>query len=496
MTLKILLDPILTSTPNRCSTTIQFYEFVRRVLYDEKRDDIFFYWVVPAYVEEEDFKWYPQHPQVRYLRSDQTKDRVRAYLTLDPKLEDWLAFNGETWDVDIVLTVRAGLVPLMRMIMNSPRDRRWVWTKQIWLIDEMPMVAFKTTVPQMIPGVQDRWTIEGYFAADKVWLCSTTEKPGIIQEARKWFAPSLVRTLEPKITNMVTAQFFDFRLKPPEGMFKKGGKQPFGLAYIGRMEKANNIEDVSKIMEKAWVLRGDNVKQIVCTVSSIVKSFDEELVDVRFPPREEFWQIARTELHAFIDIPKVFAFALSIIEPLMLGTPVITTRSPGTEELLGPTYPFYATGPSTVYAVFKMLYDDYEGQYAKFAEWHKNWFQPTYERRWKEDLLYPKLFRGLADFDQMMQDRKEELAVLENNEAVTLLAKGMKSGTETMFDTVRRLGKTGEMRMLADKTRDNDRMKRSITFSTSWNIFRVGLKLFHGYEDASVATGHLKLKAK
>lgn len=493
MTIKVLLDPILTSSPQKCSTNTQFDTFVRRML--ASRNDVFFYWIVPEYVEEADFASYPQHPNIKYLRSNQSKDRVREYITMAPALEDWLAFNGTQWDFDILLTVRSGLVPLMRLIMTSPREKRWFWTKEVWLIEEMPMVSFKDTVPQMMPnGVHDRFTIEGYIAAEKVFLCSYHEKPGIMREARQWYAPSVVRALEPKLQPMVTAQFEDYLLKPADSFFRKDGEQQFGLAYIGRMEKANNTDDVYEIMEKAWVLRGDRVKPIACTVSTIVKSFDEEIVDVRFPPREEFWEIVKTELHAFIYMPKGGGFSLSLIEPLMLGTPVITVRNEVHESLLGPDYPFYAPGPSGVYAMFKALYDDYEGQYARFAKWQKEWFEPTYRRRFSEDLLYPKLEQGLIDYEAMVEARKEEISSLRDNETVKLLAKEMASGEETMFECVNRLGKAGLMDVLADKTRDNDRLRRSITFSQPWNALRLGLKLFHNYEDASVRTGHLRLR--
>jgi len=494
MTTKILLDPILTSTPGKCSTTIMFRTFVDRVLLDEKREDVFFYWVVPSYVEEADMDWYPKHPNIRYLRNTSTKDRVREYITLGAELEDYLAFNGETWDADVVLTVRTGLTPLMRLIMTSPRERRWHWTKQVWVLEVMPMVSFKDTVPQMVPGVQDRWTIDGYLAADNVWVCSYHEKPGILREARNHFTPSLVRQLEPKITPVVTGQFEEYRIKPEDSFFQKGGEQPFGLAYIGRMEKANNVDDIYQIMEKAWVLRGDQVKLIACTVSTIIKGFDEDIVDVRFPPREQFWEIVKSELHAFIYMPKGGGFSLSLIEPLMLGTPVITTRTPVHESMLGPDYPFYCPGPASVYGMFKALYDDYAGQYARFVEWQQGWFKTTYAKRFADDLLYPKLYDALLRYETMMEET-EDLQVLKDNAAVKLLAEEMKSGEETMFETVKRLGKTGAMGVLADKTRDGDRLKRSITFSQAWNTLRIGLKLHYGYEDASTVTGHLRLRS-
>jgi hypothetical protein len=142
--------------------------------------------------------------------------------------------------------------------------------------------------------------------------------------------------------------------------------------------------------------------------------------------------------------------------------------------------------------MFKALYDDYETQYARFVTWQKDWFEPTYRKRFKEDLLYPKLQANIDAYLSQMEARKGELLSLKGNEAVNLLAKNMTSGKETVFETVKRLGLLGEMKVLADKAEDGDRLKRSITFSTPWNMLRLGLKLFHGYEDASTLTGHLR----
>lgn len=491
MTLKVLLDPVLTASPSRCSTTVQFHEFVTRAL--KTKPGVFFYWVVPEYVTEEEFKFYPQDPRVQYLRAKMTKDRVREYLTFTPELEEWIAFNGSHWDIDVVLTVRTGLVPLMKLIMSSPRDHRWSWTKQVWVIEEMPMVSFKETVPQMVPGVHDRFTIEGYLAAERVWVCSYHEGPGIVREARNHFAPSLVAKLSQKITPIVTAQREDFGLKITQNMFVNDGEQAFGLAYIGRMEKANNIVDIHKIMGDAWILRGEKVKPIVCTVSRVVKEFDEEVIDVRFPPREEFWKICQEEMHAFIYMPKGGGFSLSLIEPLMLGVPVIALRDESNLSMLGPDYPFYAPGPASVYGVFKLLYDDYENQYKKFAEWQMNWMRPTYQKRFKEDLLYPKLLDALDQTEQYLMDRRQDVKALGQNEIVNLLAEDplFQHGKETMFETLDRLHKEKKVGELARKLDENDRFYRSITFSTPWNMFRLGLKLFHGFEDASTRTGHM-----
>lgn len=478
--------------------TIQFWEFVRRTL--EERSDVFFYWIVPTHVDDEQMAFYPQHSHVRYVRMPRSKDRVRDYITMSPEFEEAIAFNGSLWDFDVLLTVRTGLVPLMRVIMNSPRTRKTFWTKEVWVIEDMPMMEFKTTVPTMVPDVHDRMTIEGHLAADRSYVCSYHEKPEIVRSARRFFTPSIVRSLDAQLENVVTAQFEHYRLKTPDQFYERGGDKPFGLAYIGRMEKANNIVDIHDLMVKTWITRGDRVKLVVCTVSKVVPVFDKELVDIRMPKREEFWQIVQDEMHAFIKMPNGGGFSLSLIEPIMLGTPVLTIRTPAYESLLGKDYPFFADGPSQMPGLVKALYDDYAYHYARFAEWQQNWFKPTYTKRMAEDLLFDKLSAGIDAFQAKIEAAREELSSLGENKMVCRLAELI--GTEidgkkieTVFDGLRYMGESGEVDMLDKKTEASDRLERNITFSTPWNPYRLGLQLFHGFEDASTEVGHMRKKA-
>jgi hypothetical protein len=489
--MKILCDPVLTAHPSKCSTLVQFITFMKRVL--ETRPDVFFYCCVPDSVDDEGMTAYPQDARIRYLKMPRSRDRVRDYIQTSREFEDAIAFNGDFWDFDVLLTVRAGLIPLMKIAMNSPRTNKRFWTKQVWLIEDMPMVSFKETVPNMVPEVHDRWTLEGHLAADKMWICSYHEKAGILREARNHFTPSLVRQLDAKIKNVVTGQFEEYALKDPSKFFKTDGDQPFGLAYIGRMEKANNIEEINDAMINSWITRGDKIKPIVCTVSEVLKTFDEDIVDCRKPGREEFWRICKEEMHAFIKMPKGGGFSLSLIEPIMFGTPVIALRSEMYESLLGKHYPFFANGPSQIPGLIKALYDDYEGMYARFAEWHEVWFEPTYRKRFDEDNLYEHLLTAIDDYEAMLQLRQSDLVSLGDNEVVKLLAKHMENGEKTIFQSLAELGVEDDVGVqLTRQLEPGFRHGWGITFSTPWHPFKLGLTLFHGYEDASTEVGHLR----
>ena len=237
MTAKVLLDPVLTGEPGKCSTNVQFLTWVKRSL--ASRTDLLFYWLVPDWVTDEELQTvYPQDARVLYLRVPQHKDRTKEYLTLRDKMDALIAFNGELWDFDILLTVRTGLVPLMRLISTSPRQWGATWLKQFWVIEEMPLMDFKPTVMTIDEDVQDRFTLEGYLAADRVWMISYHEKGQVLTRARDFYAPSQVKSLTAKISQVVTSQFTDFRLKDPSEYYRRDGDKPFCIAHAGRMEKA------------------------------------------------------------------------------------------------------------------------------------------------------------------------------------------------------------------------------------------------------------------
>lgn len=493
---KFLLDPVLTADPSKCSTTIQYHEFVKRML--TQREDVFFYWMVPNYVTEEQMDFYPKDPRVTFIRYEATKDRIREYITLSDEFAEILAFNGTHWDFDILVTVRAGLVPLMRQHMNSSRMKGMVWMKQVWIIENMPMMMFKTTVPTIIPEVQERMVLEGHLAADKSFVCSYHEKPEMIQAAKKYFAPTLVRQLDAKLKNIVTAQFEHYNLKPKEKWYKKG-RDTFGLAYIGRMEKANNIVDINDIMLKTWVTRGDRVKLLLCTVSEVVPVFDTELIDVRQPKREEFWKIVQEEMHAFIKMPNGGGFSLSLIEPIMLGTPVLAVRSKAYESLLGQNYPFFANGPTQMAGLIKALYDDYDLCYEKFTVWFNEWFKPTYAKRMSEDLLYDLMERALIEYEESVTVNTEAYGTFYKNETVVALSnligthpEGAEQPLRTMFDALRHMAATTDNKLLAEKTEPDDRLRRTMTFSTPWHPYKMALKKFFGFKDASTVVGHME----
>lgn len=478
----------MTAAPDKCSSNIIFKTAVERLL--AEREDVFFYWIIPDWVTDEQFEWYPQSDRVQYIRAPQSTDRVREYLQVPEVLREALTFYGPCWDFDVLMTMRSVMVPQMRLLMNSPRAiGRW-WLKEVWLIDVMPMMDFKPTVPKMVPDVHERATLAGYQAADKVWCISYYEPAQIKKAARRRLQPSEAIKIADKVKTGVTAQFEKIKTKAKKHRFKSGGDRPFGLSFIGRMEKANGIIDIHDTMKKAWIARGDNVKPIVCTVSKVVKEFDEDLIDVRFPPREEFWKICETELDATIYVSQEAAVSLSVLEPIMLGVPCITIRDEPRRTLLGDDYPLYADSLTNVYGVFKALYDDYDYWYGKFAEWQQGWFKETWTRRFEEDLIYTQISASLVEYEQKIQDRLEKLTSLRDNDTVLGLVDAM-GDDDVIYEAVQRTG-SERFGVMVQKSDPENHASRNLTFMSNWNYYRLGLKLFHGFEDASPQLGHLR----
>ena len=182
---KILLDCVVTAAdPNKCSSNIQYLTFVKRTL--DTREDVFFYWLIPDWITDADFSaTYPQDDRVKYFRVPQHKDRTKEYLTLGKALDHAVAFNGGLWDFDVLLTMRTGLVPMLKMLATSPRSFKQSWMKQVWLLELMVLMEFKKTVLTFEQVTQDMFTLAGYLAADRAYIDSQVDKPCIARRARE-----------------------------------------------------------------------------------------------------------------------------------------------------------------------------------------------------------------------------------------------------------------------------------------------------------------------
>ena len=494
MSVKILLDPVLTAQePSRCSTYIQYYTFVNRAL--AARDDVFFYWLVPTWVTEEDMKWLPSDPRVHYIRVTQHKDRTKEYVTFRDQMDMNVAFNGSYWDFDILVTVRTPMVPLMKMIMTSPRQKGHQWMKEVWLIEEMPMLNFKQSVAVLNPDVQELMTISGYRAADNVWIMSYHEKPRIIQAAKNYIVPTEVMALNNKIKEVVPAQFEEFRLKNEVEYFVRGEGKPFCISYVGRFAADTNVDVIYKAMSNAWILRGDTVRLLVLTVSTGGVGIPPSHIEMQRAPREEFWRICREDMHLLVNLHDEAGFSLGLVEPMMFGVPALVIKKPWAVGMLGDDYPFYVgSSDQEIYTWMKLFYEDYPGMYAKFLKWHQEYFVPVYTQRFKTDILYDIMLGNVERFNaEALPKFAARMEGRSANEIVVALLEHIGKRDEfVLFEELEAMGKSGALRSLDNKLDPDDRLTRGLVWATAWNDFRSLLKAYHGWEDASVTVGHMK----
>lgn len=493
MTLKILIDPIMTAAPSRCSTFIQFVNFMQGVL--EKRQDVFFYCLIPDWdFAEEDKEWMPKHPNIRYIPVPQHKDRTKEYVTLRDEIDHAVAFNGGLWDFDILITVRSGIAALYKMLVSSPRQTGLSYLKEVWIIEEMPLMTFKSSVLTLDPG-QDRFTLNGYMAADRVMIMSYHEKGEALKIARNWYAPSVVRDLTTKMKEVIPAKFTEFKLKDPKHFFKAGKGERFTIAYVGRLMAATtNIDKVYSAMTKQWIMRkGDNVRMVVCTNSAGGKKTVQppEYMEKYYAPREEFWRMAREEMHILTLMHEEAGFLLSMMEPLLMGTPVIVLNAPWAVGQLGPAYPFYVQNEFELYATAKMFYEDYAGMYKKFAAWYTEWLIPTYTKRFSEDLLYTVLDGYMAAYEGTALIRFAEESASRKDNAVVEMMLAEDPDEFVIHDRLAELAESGELKSLQRQLDEDDRDTRGLVWATPWNHLRTVLKAFYGYEDASTRPGHM-----
>lgn len=487
--MKVLFDCILTARPSRCSTNIQFVTLANELV---KNPHVYVYWPIPTAIDEwmadGEREWYPKHPQIRYIEMPQYKDRMKEYNRIHPVLEDLLSFNGDTWDWDVLVTVRAPMVAIMRTVCTSPRQLSRLWTKRIYIIEDMMVMSVKPTVAKSNPEVQDRLTLEGYLAADKVLMPAYHQKDRMLGVAKTHFTPANVIKLRKNVEEVCHLNMPDYRLKDPQFRYTKDRK--LKIAFVGRMElSAARLTSINMILRDLWIMHSDKVYPFVCTVSEGHKLIDPTIVDIRHPMREEFWKICREEMDLGVYFHVDPELNMSMLEPVAFGVPVIAIRAPWSEASLGVDYPFLVSSETQAYGLALAFQENYEKYYEQFSVWHKAWFQPTYTERTETQGLYSRLLELILT--PTPPEEQEGMEQFTQNDVVRLLAEN--GGDEfVMKDLIISLGGT-ELRSLAQKMKKvDDRETRSLVFATPWNEFRLAMKMFHGYEDASAKTGHLK----
>lgn len=490
--MKVLFDPIYTNDPRFCSNCYKMQQAAKYLL--EKRDDVFITFLLPSNDDGSnwtvEYDWLLKHPRLSYETIPTSSDRMKEYYRFSDEYRKKVAFFGEHWDHDMVVTSRISGVPLIKTNMTAMRANRPL-AKQVVTIEDMPILNFKKCVAQTQPDVQDLQHVTGYLAADANWFMSFWEKDAMLRVARGILAPSKVMELAKKSFDASPIQVEGVSFKKPADVKSTAKRtKPFTVGYTQRFEAIHRrSNDVMEIFEKQWVFRGGKHKMRFISTSNSkggAATKDNDFIEFLRPPREEFWRIMREEVDVIIVLSIDDAYPLSLIEPLLNGTPVALLRAPYAEATVGKDYPFFVSNEVEAYGVVKAFFDDYEGQYEKFRLWSESCYGPLMFARNK--LWWPPLL-----LEQLNRLEKTQAKLLggasKTNSVIDLLVQ--KAGDEfVLFDAIRELKKDGEIRHLADSI--GKEAATAMSFTISWNEQRLRLIHHHGFKDASTATGHFK----
>lgn len=481
--MKILLDPIYSTLPSRCSCAAKCNKLVDKYLNEMGRSDVFFYWLTPIGWADQDKDWFPKHPNIRYIEIPYFKDRLREYAKFTTELDDVYAFNGSLWDIDAVWTARTSQTPLMRAVMTSPRARKHGRALKRIIIDEqMFMLQFRPSVALSDTEAQELLTLLGYLSADHVLINTETERREVMQVARTYLAPAQIKKISERLALISPVMFNDFGLKKEEFKFKRK-ERSMRLSFTGRLEKSANLEVVWDVMSKQFIMRGAKLELFICTVTPEDINAPPDFVQIIRPNRHEFWKMAKEKMDLMLWLHNSAEFSLSLIEPLLLGVPVILIDQQWVRDLLGDDYPFMVKGMTQAYAYVNKFYYHYDEMYAKWAKWHDEVMVPMFSPGGRfGTLMYDYAYDVLTKFEA---DQKayvlEKYATKSDNEVINQIMDFVKDRQSfVLFDVIKEMG---IFDVLERKTLEKDRDTRRITFSTDWNDMRMIFKHFHGWND-------------
>lgn len=481
--MKVFFDCIVTQELNRCSTVVQFVTLAEKLL---KETDCFIYWPIPNDCTDEELDFLPKSPRIKYFPVFMTVDRMKEYNRMPEYLYDLMYFHGDCWDWDVCVTVRSCQVPWMRIIATSPRERRMAWTKRILIIEDMMVLSAKPSVSLSNPETQDRMTIEGYLAADEVFMPAYHQMPWLNNIARQYFAPSQVRSIAAKTKEVCHLNMPDYALKAEP----YDGSRKFEVAFVGRTSRhASRLDRINELFVKQFIMHSDTIHPFVCTVSNSSRGLNDDVIDIYRPNREEFHKIARERMDLAVYFYVDVELNMSLLEPLSMGVPVLVPDAPWSRGMVGPNYPFFTGLGTQAYAAVLDWQKNYEAKYALFAEWFKNWFIPTYNKRKAEDDMYERLVEGVV---KPFPDLEEKIPSLKENQVVKEIDKI--AATDIKLPGIIEEGGKEHFGSLPAKVGENWRSNRSLVWCTPWNSLRLALKRWYGFEDASIECGHLKRK--
>ena len=495
MSLKVLMDPVYSGLLTGCSSAFKCKTLFETAVLKHGHADWFFYWLVPPNLSDAEKAWLPDHPNVAYIEYPYLKDRMREYMLFRKELDEILAFNGSHWDFDVLWTSRTAMAANARAVMSSPRQKATGrQLKKLMIFEEMIVMDFRPTVAKSDVQAQELLTLAGYMASDVTYLVTKKEQDEIVAGARQYFAPSRVIEMTRKFTRISQLDTPPPVWKDKQFRFVRG-ERPLCLTFSGRMEKtSSNQHEVFEIMDKHWIMKGDiALKTLICTVSQATPLAPPEHTEVRIATREEFWRAAREEMDLMLVLHQNAEFSLSMVEPMVFGVPLIIIDQDWSRSVWGDKYPFYAKGFTEAYGLVKAFHDDYETMYARFADWLMQEFAPRCGKGGDLSVsLYEKATEFLTQHEAGLANGDFFAGRKDNAIFQKLVAKAVEREEIVLYDLIREMASDGDFEIMGQKTEDGDRDRRRIVFSTPFNEWRLMLKRYYGFHDASTNVGHLR----
>lgn len=492
--MKVLIDPIYTNDPDKCSCCFKMQSLVKHVL--SQRDDVFFYFLIPEKKEgsmgtwDVDESWFFNHPNVEYIKIPTDSDRMKEYWMLSPELEDCVAFNGKLWDFDLLITARHMMVPIIKAWLGR---NGLTHLKKVVIEDEFPVMTFKPRALTPYSEDQDFHAINCYYQADRTYIFSFYSKKHMMAAAKKFLSPSIYRALDEKIVQVSSVEINTFELKSKKYIKSVAShEKDFVLSSPVRIGNPSFYWPVLDVFEKQWIRHGGKkIKFMLTQNTRHVESINAKykfLKAIRCK-REQFWDMMRNEVDVIMCMHPDLDYPLSLIEPLYLGVPAIIQRAQYTDETFGADYPFYANNVKEAYALTKAFYDDYEGMYAKFAKWHTESWVPLLKSR--NALWFPLLFmKDLKAHEEHLAEyvgRKTK-----ENEIVKLVMEEVGKKKEFVLDDIiQKLIDKKKLNSMAQVFKKERRMI-PVAMATDYNLLRLRIIYDHGFKDASVKRGHFK----
>jgi hypothetical protein len=298
-------------------------------------------------------------------------------------------------------------VPLIRQHSCDPRSGGgYANLRTIIVLEDMPMFQYKTKA--LVMGQYSEMAcLHGYMQADHVILNDFWQRKHLLDAAGVYCSPAVRMQLAAKIENCSPVLVENFALKTKEfvvGQHKH--TKEFVISFSGRMINAHHLEEIFELMMKHFALKSD-VKCLVTTQSlgtGRVRMEDYRFVEVIKADRDTFWDIVKNRSSVGVFFSEDQDYSLSVLEPIILGLPVLLYKCEWATKSIGENYPFYFSNMKEAYVHIQSFYKDYAGTYKKFAEWYRAEFQPIMEGRNEVYLPY-----RMAVLIRDIQEKKKKI---------------------------------------------------------------------------------------